>query len=319
MVRILGTNQLPQHFSQADVESLAECTSCGSFNTELIYSEFGLGIEVCHDCGMVRTNPRLRQSAILRCYEENAKGQRVFSDMFANGNRRTFSWRGATARYRTLSKQLRHVFRTDAMPRLLEIGFGGGDFISQLKSAGFDVHGFDVSRTGVDNLKAKGIEATYADSLEAAAFPPNSFDMVVMWEVFEHIPDPASFAKEVLRIIRPGGFWFLQVPNWRWLDLKTKIVSKLPGRKSYLSKYGYIGPLFHLYHYTHESLDGLLGRIGFRFHYATRIRPYGETNWTPLIAHEIFYVADTIPAITTGNRKHFNVVLCELYQKPLRQ
>ena len=106
-------------------------------------------------------------------------------------------------------------------------------------------------------------------------------------------------------------------PNWRWLDLKTKIVSRLPGRKSYLSKYGYIGPLFHLYHYTHESLAWVLDRTGFRFHSATRIRPYGETSWKALVAHEAFYVMDTIPAILSGHRRHFNVVLCELYQKPV--
>ena len=148
---------------------------------------------------------------------------------------------------------------------MLEIGFGGGDFICQLNAEGFDVQGFDVSRTGVEKLKAKGIGATYAESLMEAAFPPNSFDMVVMWEVFEHIPDPSRFAKEVLRIVKPGGLWFLQVPNWRWLDLKTKIVSRLPGRKSYLSKYGYIGPLFHLYHYTHESLAGFSTGQAFGF------------------------------------------------------
>ena len=63
MLRILGTNQLPQYFSYADTERLVECT-CGSRNTERIYAEFGLAIEVCHDCGVVRTNPRLSQSSI---------------------------------------------------------------------------------------------------------------------------------------------------------------------------------------------------------------------------------------------------------------
>ena len=314
-MRTLEANELPSFFSNADVEKLSVC-ACGSANTTPVYAEFGLLIEVCRDCGIARTNPRLKQSAIQRFYEESAKGQRVFPDRFNNVATAAFPWRDATIRYRGLSKQLRRMFPEKPVPQLLEVGFGGGDFISQLRSAGFGVHGFDISATAVERLRKKGMRATCAESLEEAAFPKDSFDMIVMWEVFEHIPDPVSFANEIFRILKPGGFWFLQVPNWRWIDFKTRVTSRLPGRKAYLSKYGYIGPLFHLYHYTHDSLSKLLTKSGFRFHSATRIRPYGEANWTALIAHETFYALDSIPAMLSGNRKHLNVVLCELYQKP---
>lgn len=314
MRALLSANQLPAFFSNTDVERLPAC-ACGSVNTEPVYAEFGLRIEVCHDCGIARTNPRLKQSAIQRYYEQHAQGQRIFPSRHGEA-RPVFRWRDAAVRYRGLSKRLRKVFPQNSAPRLLEVGFGGGDFISQLQTAGFSVHGFDVSETAVDKIQKKGIQATYAQSLVDAAFPSNSFDLVVMWEVFEHIPDPVTFAKEVLRILKPGGFWFLQVPNWRWLNFKTTLASRLPGPKGYLSKYGYIGPLFHLYHYTHDSLSRLLTESGFWFHSATRIRPYGENNWTALIAHEMFYAVDSIPAMLSGNRKHHNVVLCELYQKP---
>ncbi len=314
MVRTLEVDQLPSFFSNADVEKLSMC-ACGSVNTHPVYAEFGLLVEVCRDCGVARTNPRLKQAAIQRFYEESAKGQRVFPGR-PGSPQAVFPWRDATVRYRGLSTQLRGIFPDKPMPRLLEVGFGGGDFVTQLRSAGFDVHGFDISATAVEKLRKKGMGATCAESLEAAMFPRDSFDMIVMWEVFEHIPDPVNFANEVFRILKPGGFWFLQVPNWRWINFKTRLMSRLPGRKSYLSKYGYIGPLFHLYHYTHESLSRLLMKSGFRFHSATRIRPYGEANWTALIAHETFYALDSIPAMLSGNRKHLNVVLCELYQKP---
>jgi SAM-dependent methyltransferase len=313
-MRTLEVTELPSFFSEADVEKLSVC-ACGSGNTEPMYAEFGLRVEVCRDCGIARTNPRLKQSAIQRFYEESASGQRVFPTKPGSA-RIVFPWRDATVRYRGLSKQLRRMFPEKRVPKLLEVGFGGGDFIAQLRSAGFEVHGFDISATAVEKLRQKGMEATCAESLKDAAFPKDSFDMIVMWEVFEHIPDPVSFANEIFRILKPGGFWFLQVPNWRWINFKTRLTSRLPGRKAYLSKYGYIGPLFHLYHYTHESLSRLLTKSGLRFHSANRIRPYGEANWTALIAHEAFYALDSIPAMLSGNRNHLNVVLCELYQKP---
>lgn len=314
-MQVLGKNQLPSFFSSTDIEVLERCI-CGSRNLEALYQEFGLGIERCKDCGVVRTNPRLRQSAIQRCYEENAKHHNVFGQILGAKKLRAFPWRDVGRRYRALAQQLRRLFSKEESPRLLEVGFGGGLFLDYLKSAGFEVHGFDVSLTAVQHVQAKGIPATCAESLREAEFPEASFDVVVMWEVFEHIPEPNEFAVEVFRILKPGGFWLLQVPNWNWLNLKTKIVTKLPGKKSYVSRYGLIAPLFHLYHYTYQSLKNLLERHGFRHRASSRIRMYEETNWESLAAHEAFYLLDSLPAALTRNRYHHNVVLCELYQKP---
>ena len=50
--------------------------------------------------------------------------------------------------------------------------------------------------------------------LEQLNFPDNSFDVVVMWHVLEHVSDPRPTLAEVARILRPGGIFLVAVPNF---------------------------------------------------------------------------------------------------------
>jgi len=319
---VVGTNKLPDIFSsERDLERLGHCI-CASSRFDTVCLELGLGVERCRECGLVRSNPRLTQDAIRRCYEDMASsgGQsRTLADAldFPAQEQASYQWRRVSRRYRSLAKKLRRLFPAGPpSPRLLEIGFGGGEFLPELRDAGFDARGFDVSESAVQRLVAKGIPGTFAPSLAEAHFPAESFDMVVMWEVFEHIPNPDVFAREIRRILKPGGMWFLQVPNWRWIDLKMRVMDRVPGRKSYLSPYGVVGPLFHLFHYTHETLKKTLGQAGLEYRKSFHIRLYDENRWQSLLAHEILFLLSSIPAMLTKNRRHWNVILAELYQRP---
>jgi 2-polyprenyl-3-methyl-5-hydroxy-6-metoxy-1,4-benzoquinol methylase len=223
-------------------------------------------------------------------------------------------WRDARKRYAEVAREMRSLFSQEDRPPMLEVGFGDGRFLREFRHAGFNVHGFDISPTAVERLNKEEIPATYAPSLAEAEFPTASIDFVSTWEVFEHIPNPVSFSREIHRILRPGGYWLIQVPNWRWLNLKMRIVSKLPGEKRYLSIYGVLLTLFHLYHYTHESLKRTLEPQGFRHQASYRIRLDSENHWQALVTHELLFLLDSIPAFLSGNRKHWNVILVELYQ-----
>lgn len=319
---IIGDNKLPNFFKKDDLERLGRCF-CGSNSFGFICFEFGLGIEQCQQCGLIRTNPRLKQTAIRRCYEESSKkGGGIFFKATGSKERisEKYKWRHVSLRYRTLAQRLRALCMKNniSKPSLLEVGFAGGRFIKELSKAGFSAYGFDITETGVRRLYSEGYSARYAPSLQEAHYPDNFFDMVVTWEVFEHVPDPDRFSEEVLRIVKPGGYWFIQVPNWRWINLKMRLIDKLPeGHKmKCLTIYGVANPIFHLFNYTHESLKNMLESSGFEHKKSLRIRLFNESNWKALVAHELLYIFDSVPAILSNNKCHWNVVLTEIYQRP---
>jgi len=90
---------------------------------------------------------------------------------------------------------------------VLDVGCGrgyAGDFI---RAAGGDYTGADFV------CSRKGFRLTLADA-SRLPFPDNSFDGVMCIDAFEHFPDPEAAARELRRVLRPGGWLFLSVPNY---------------------------------------------------------------------------------------------------------
>lgn len=118
---------------------------------------------------------------------------------------------------------------------VLDIGAGSGDFVRSAASWGFSAKGFDVIPETADRLRADGL---YAD-------PSKTFDAVTMWDVLEHIEDPAP----VLGILRAGALLFVSIPVFA--DLATVRQSK------------HYRPGEHLYYWTAPGFVAWMALHGF--------------------------------------------------------
>jgi len=135
--------------------------------------------------------------------------------------------------------------------RALDLGCGNGDFLATLKRRGWEVYGTEFSSAACELARAKGVRVHQGD-LVSANFPAQSFDVITLWHVFEHLPDPLAELAEVRRILRDDGLLVIEVPNSGCLTLR-------------LSKQGWY-PLDvprHLQHYTPATLQRLLREAGF--------------------------------------------------------
>lgn len=98
--------------------------------------------------------------------------------------------------------------------KILEIGSGTCRLLSYLLKQGYDIEGVDVSSKNL----ARGRElygklpVTEVDS-EKLPFADNSFDLVLGFDVFEHIKDSDGHLNEVTRVLKEGGCYLLQTPN----------------------------------------------------------------------------------------------------------
>ena len=102
---------------------------------------------------------------------------------------------------------------------LLEIGCGTGNFLLAAQDRGFSVTGLELTERAVAAAQVR-VPAVYALPLEQylQRFPARQFDMVVSFEVLEHLPDPRQFLCKVNSALRPGGWVTISVPNRdRWL------------------------------------------------------------------------------------------------------
>ena len=108
-----------------------------------------------------------------------------------------------------------------AKTTLLDVGCGiGGSSRILAKDYNFDVTGVTISPQQVKRAKEltpKNVDAKFAvDDAMALSFPDASFDVVWSVEAGPHMPDKAVFAKELLRVLKPGGI--LVVADWNQRD-----------------------------------------------------------------------------------------------------
>jgi SAM-dependent methyltransferase len=103
--------------------------------------------------------------------------------------------------------------------RVLEIGTGTGVLLQALQARGCRVHGVELRQELIDEARrwfgalpiqrVSGVELPFADA---------SFDVVMSFDVFEHIPDTDAHLREVRRVLRDGGSYLIQTPN-KWTNV----------------------------------------------------------------------------------------------------
>lgn len=100
--------------------------------------------------------------------------------------------------------------------RILDIGAGTGDFLSVAKNDGWQTIGVEPSQ------KAKAIAINKGVSFveNTIELENNSFDVISMWHVLEHVPNLENQIKELKRLLKPNGTLIIAVPNFKSFDAK---------------------------------------------------------------------------------------------------
>lgn len=202
----------------------------------------------CQDCGMIYESPRYAAEVIIEGYKASEEG----------GHDSQYPMR-VQSFYRALNK-LRHQIPVPGS-RILDIGTAGGAFLNAAEKYGYDAYGMEPSQFLVERGKERGLKIEQG-TIENHSFAPASFDMVCLWDVIEHLPDPKSSLIEIRKLLKPGGVLLINFPDigtWQ---------AKLAGRRFWwiLS--------VHLHHFTRKSVMDICARTGFETYL---FKPYWQT------------------------------------------
>jgi len=102
---------------------------------------------------------------------------------------------------------------TEPGMKILDVACGTGSILRELKRRGFrDLYALEISGYAVSRLNSEGITARQG-RLPRIAFPDGEFDVVIASQVLEHVIRRNAFAKEIRRVLNPGGQAFIFVPD----------------------------------------------------------------------------------------------------------
>lgn len=236
----------------------ATCFRCGHAG-RLQFAVEPYALRRCPTCDIAFISPRLNLAGRNALYDDASYFEgSVYSGDGGDdeGGLATF-WqhRWADGRLDTLAAYRRGTGGQggpDGHERLLEVGCAYGLFAARALDRGWDVSAMDVSEAGVAHTAARlGIEV-HRGLVDDAPFAPGSFDVVVAWDVVEHVPDPATFLGRIREFLAPGGTVALSLPN----------VDSLPARLL-RHRWWTLRPDEHIWHFTPRTLARTLHELDF--------------------------------------------------------
>jgi 2-polyprenyl-3-methyl-5-hydroxy-6-metoxy-1,4-benzoquinol methylase len=157
---------------------------------------------------------------------------------------------------RRLLRQLRLLPpRLPRSGRLLDVGCATGFFLAEAASH-YEVQGVELSAWSAAWAREQLGLKVHTGTLHSAALADTVFDVVTLWDVIEHVPDPVPLLAEVARVLKPGGRMVLTTGDYGSAYAQRQ---GLHGQDWHL-----MTPPWHLTMFTRQSLARAAAAAGLR-------------------------------------------------------
>lgn len=200
----------------------------------------------CKNCSFKFTNPRPDANEIVKYYES------VDYISHSNTNTGLFNKIYQAIRNYTISQKYALISSNVSRGTLLDIGCGTGEFLNYFSKKGWDVLGVEPS-TSARNLAISNYHLNVVGEDNIAQMKGDSFNVITMWHVLEHVHLLSDRLKQISRIISGNGMLIIAVPNYTSYDAKY-----------YKEKWAAYDLPRHLYHFSPKTINQLLTQNGFQ-------------------------------------------------------
>lgn len=245
----------PNHWSRGQLEFVAECPACGSDKRTSTVSERRDNegsmpdrwrMVQCGDCQSLWLNPRPDAQSLPRAYDDYYTHNVEPDDVPQRGT--------SGLAWRLIHGYLNHRFGMHREPatgwgyaiflliepwrlkldyygrhltrrrvgkpgQLLDIGCGNGAFLARAADMGWKVQGCEIDPKAVATCRSIGIEVVEGDAFHPSLIG-QSFDVITMSHVLEHVADQPALLQHTHDLLRPGGQLWLALPNPQSIGLR---------------------------------------------------------------------------------------------------
>jgi 2-polyprenyl-3-methyl-5-hydroxy-6-metoxy-1,4-benzoquinol methylase len=237
----------------------------------------------CRKCSLLFVNPRVRAAAILAGYAEGDDPQYV-SQM--------------NARVRTFAGALSHINRLKpAKGRLLDVGTAAGAFLRAARDDGWEARGIEpnrwLARWGRDEY---GVPIQVG-SIDDVSTPDGHFDVVTLWDVIEHTPDPLHVLRRTRQLLKDDGLLVVNFP-----DIGSWIARAMGRSWPFLSS-------VHLYYFTRDTMRATLQTAGFEI---ATVRPHVQRLELDYLLSRAAIVSPTLSRVGASVVRRVGLGACQV-------
>jgi 2-polyprenyl-3-methyl-5-hydroxy-6-metoxy-1,4-benzoquinol methylase len=240
------------------LDYLNRCPVCDSDSIERGYDLGEFEVLTCASCRTAWRSNMYTPAQIAAMYEDEPYEEHPFFgyDSEAESLRKV-------PRYRRFEHALEVLEREVSGRRLLDVGCGAGTFLAIAAPRGWDVHGIEMNRALCDAAeRAVGPGRIVCGAFEALDPSEARYDVITMWDVIEHVLDPAAFIARAQAMLRPGGVLVMCTPDEESLLARTgKAIHRVSGGRWFYPALA-LHPRYHTFFFSGTSLENALSARG---------------------------------------------------------
>ena len=194
------------------------CPACNSDEYCKEFDKFGFNFDRCKKCNTLFVNPRASVET-LHNYYNTSKYYRFWAD-------KLFPASEEARRKKIFAPRVDNIIElcglnNNSMNCLIEVGAGFGTFCQELKSRNLfkRIIAIELVPDLADKCRERGIEEVIESGIEDVSLEEECADVIVSFEVIEHLFSPYDFLMKSHEILKPGGLLVLTCPNVSGFDL----------------------------------------------------------------------------------------------------
>jgi 2-polyprenyl-3-methyl-5-hydroxy-6-metoxy-1,4-benzoquinol methylase len=231
------------------------CRACGLNNSEFLFQLGENRVARCPGCTHVFLDVVHTPESIRQMYEgyENPGNDFYFERIDEE----------VTGHFDSYLQVCREQCKTGSRaPRLLDIGCGNGALISRAQKQGFVCEGIETCAPLAEAVRKKLACAVHTSLLSECHFPLETFDVITMYDLIEHLQNPIDDLRRVQSWLKPSGVLFVLTPND---DAFIRRIARMAYRCSFHIVQAPMHTLYyphHLSYFTSRSLRSLFEGVG---------------------------------------------------------
>ena len=200
----------------------ATCQLCSSDHSRLAFVKNSYSLFECTDCGSVYVYPRPTATELIEFYRLNQEDRMSQS-----------CWQGSHKHSWDLWKYTLKIAKNKAgLGKLLDIGCGTGEFLHFAQKLDWlDVEGIEVIPEIAEYASQLTGAKIYTSGFLETPLPVNSYSVITLWDVIEHLSDVPKVLNRVFALLKPGGVVIIGTVNRKGISMrffKEKSLTVMP-------------------------------------------------------------------------------------------